>query len=147
MRNQAAGATKLPTCPSDLSLAAIRSADPRSANGPTRTRYRTEDLDPPGSTNTENPWPLSWRVKFSAFARLAKLPSCTDQDALLMGEDAEDSSGRAAAGRADANAVAPEDVGTEIARPEDAGPDSAEPARPAGQDAAGLSAAGAPPAP
>src|SRR5258707_15837674 len=101
MRNQAAGATKLPTCPSDLSLAAIRSADPRSANGPTRTRYRTEDLDPPGSTNTENPWPLSWRGKIPAFARLGKLPSCTHQHALLMGGDAEDFSGPPAAGRAE----------------------------------------------
>src|SRR6202046_5735802 len=80
MRNQAAGATRLPTCPSDLSLAAIRSADSRSDKGPTRTRYRTELPDPPGKTNTENPCPFTWRVKLSAFARLAKLPSCTDQD-------------------------------------------------------------------
>src|ERR1700735_4374041 len=80
MRNQAAGATRLPTCPSDLSLAAIRSADSRSARGPTRTRYRAELPDPPASTNTEKPCPLTWRVKLSAFARLAKLPSCTDQD-------------------------------------------------------------------
>jgi hypothetical protein len=80
MRNQAAGATRLPTCPSDLSLAAIRSADSRSATGPTRTRYRTEVPDPPVSTNAENPCPFTWRVKLSAFERLAKLPSCTDQE-------------------------------------------------------------------
>src|ERR1700722_9314142 len=80
MRNQAAGATRLPTCPSDLSLVAIRSADSRSAKGPTRTRYRTVVPDPPVSTNAENPCPFIWRVKLSAFARLAKLPSCTDQE-------------------------------------------------------------------
>src|SRR5580698_88581 len=80
MRNQAAGATRLPTCPIDLSLAAIRSADARSATGPTRTRYRTEVPDPPVSTKAENPCPFIWRVKLSAFARLAKLPSCTDQE-------------------------------------------------------------------
>src|ERR1700689_3211429 len=93
MRNQDAGATRLPTCPSDLSLAAIRSADSRSDKGPTRTRYRIELPDPPGKTNTENPCPFTWRVKLSAFARLAKLPSCTDQDLspVDVGEAAEDS--------------------------------------------------------
>src|SRR5580704_806469 len=101
MRNQAAGATRLPTCPIDLSLAAIRSADSRSAKGPTRTRYRTEVPDPPVSTNAEKPCPFTWRVKLSAFARLAKLPSCTDQEPCPtdVGLGAADSTltGRAAA--------------------------------------------------
>lgn len=50
---------------------------------------------PPANTNTENPCPLTWRLNLSAFARLAKLPSCTDQEAcpVDVGEGAPDSTG------------------------------------------------------
>src|SRR5580698_1089011 len=126
MRNQAAGATRLPTCPIDLSLAAIRSADARSATGPTRTRYRTALPDPPGNTNTEKPCPFTWRVKLSAFTRLAKLPSCTDHEPCPfdVGEGAADSTGvdRVGAGFAKdfADALLA-DAGDEAAAPDEAG--------------------------
>src|ERR1700733_8180127 len=75
--NQAAGDTRLPTCPKVFSLAAAWVAAPRSASGPTRTRYRAAAPDPLDSTNTEKPCPFTWRANLSAFDRLAKLPSCT----------------------------------------------------------------------
>jgi hypothetical protein len=55
----------------------MRSADARSAKGPTRTRYRRAGPDPPGKTYTAKPCPFSFRDKLSAFARLAKLPNWT----------------------------------------------------------------------
>jgi len=83
----------------DLSLAAVRSAASRFARGPTRTRYRTEVPEPPGNTYTGNPCALSCRDKFSAFVRLAKLPSCTAHAARAdMGEDAVVSTGAEIAG-------------------------------------------------
>jgi len=67
----------LEACPSDFSFAAIRSADWRSARGPTRTRYRSAGPVPPVNTYAEKPCAFSWCTRPSELARLAKLPSCT----------------------------------------------------------------------
>ena len=74
----------LAACPRDLSFAASWAAAARSATGPMRTRYRSEDPEPPGNMKTEKPCALNWRSNLSALSRLAKLPSWTAQPRLAM---------------------------------------------------------------
>src|SRR5690349_6754502 len=78
--DQGYGTTAPPGWPAERSRAPSATAAARSASGPTRTRHRRlPPLAAVSLTLAAKPLPFSCRVSFSAFSRLAKLPTCHAQ--------------------------------------------------------------------